>query len=371
MRICLCNLTAGFKTGGLETFTWGFADALVDLGHEVEVVTGRGARVSTDPRIRLVQFDYIPREQFPNLGSRFRKLAERLSFARLALPYVRNGSFDAVLVNKPYDFFILKRLKAGGYGGVTCYNSGGTEFFFGDRLLSKAVDLWFPCSNYNAEKVFQHYKRSFTVLHNGVDTKLFSPHGEKLDLHKILAIPNGAKVIVSVGRLIGLKGVHVVIEAVANLRDTHLVVVGEGVERARLEKQAIDLRVENRVHFFGEVPHKDLPSILRAASLFVQPSIGEEAFGISVAEAMSCGLPVVVSDGWGLREVVTDGVTGVLVKPGDVSAWVQAISNVLESRLSGHSMGELARQRVVSYFTWRHAAKLFELSVLGQMACRV
>lgn len=368
MRVCLYNLTAGFKTGGLETFTWGFAEALADRGHVLEVVAGKGARTSPDSRVRLVSFDYVPRDRFPNFGTRFRKLAERISFARQALPYVRQGGFDAVLVNKPYDFVFLNRLRASGYAGVTCYNSGGTEFFTGDRYLARSVDLWFPCSHYNAGKVFEHYRREFTVLHNGVDTALFQPEGTEATVRARFSIPAEALLVISVGRLIGLKGVHVVIEALAAVPDAHFVVVGGGSDRERLERLAEARNVANRVHFLGEVPHQDLPAILRAANVFVQPSVGEEAFGISVAEAMACALPVIVSDGWGLREVVTDGETGLLAKPGDVAAWAASIRKLAADRTAATQIGQAARQRVVDCFTWRQAAHTFERQVEARLA---
>jgi len=363
MRICLYNLTAGFKAGGLETFTWGLAEALLRLGHEVEVVAGEGGRASPSEAIRLVQFGYRSRDRFPDLGTRFRKMAERLSFARNAYSYVRNGQFDAVLINKPYDFPVLWQLKRSGYSAVTCYNSGGTEFYLGDRWLSRAVDLWLPCSEHNAMKIRAHYGCACTVLNNGVDTKRFSPHGERIDLRRDYSMPDDATVIMSVGRLIGQKGGHVVIEAIRDQPKLHFLVVGDGPERKRLEDLAHSLAIQDRVHFAGEVGHGDLPALLRGADIFVQASVGEEAFGISVAEAMACGLPVLASDGWGLREVVADGETGMLVTPGQADAWGRALCSVSENPALADRMGRAGRERVVALFTWLQAARTFEQAV--------
>lgn len=363
MRICLYNLTAGFKTGGLETFTWGLAEALLGIGHEVEVVAGCGERTSPVDGIRLTQFPFVRREKFPDLGTRFRKMAERLSFARNAFSYVRDGGFDAVLINKPYDFPVLKLLKRAGYRGVTCYNSGGTEFYLGDRWLSRAVDLWLPCSAFNAGKIHAHYGHPFTVLHNGVDTGRFSPQVECRDLRSVYAIPDDAKIVISVGRLIGLKGGHIVIEALKRSTGLHFVVVGGGAERGRLESLARSLKVVDRVHFAGEVSHGDLPSFLRAADIFVQASIGEEAFGISVVEAMACGLPVIASNGWGLREVVVDGESGLLVPPGHVIAWAEALQFMVDNPETAAQMGAAGRALAVGRFTWVQAARNFEQSV--------
>lgn len=366
MRVCLYNLTSGYKNGGLETFTWGLAEALAALDHEVEIVAGEGERVSPSPKIRLVQFPFTPREAFPNFGTRFRKLAERLSFARKALPYLRQGCFDVVLINKPYDFFVLWQLKRSGYAGVTCYNSGGTEFYAGDRWLARSVDLWLPCSRYNAAKVSAHYGCDYTVLNNGVDTERFCSAGPRQDLHALFAIPQSASIVVSVGRLIGSKGNHVVIEAIRKLPNWHFVIIGGGPEKDRLAALALKAGIPERVHLLGEVNHGKLPSFLRGADLFVQPSVGEEAFGISVAEAMSCGLPVLASNAWGLREVVVDGETGKLVAPGEVGAWQEALRDIGENPGRAARMGAAGRERAISQFTWLAAARTFERVVLGQ-----
>lgn len=356
MKICLFNLTAGFKAGGLETFTWGIAKALRDLGNEVEVVAGAGGDPACPPGVKLVRFPYRERNRFPDFGTRFRKLAERLSFARHAAPYVAAAGFDVVLINKPYDFPVLWWLKRQGYAGVTCYNSGGTEFFRGDRWLARAVDLWLPCSQFNAGRVQVHYGCDYTLLYNGVDADLFRPEGERRDLHALFSIPAGAAVAVSVGRLVGLKGLHIVVEALASLPELHYVVIGAGPERERLEKLAASLGVAGRVHFAGEVKQAELPPWLRGADFFVQPSISEEAFGISVAEAMSCGLPVVASRGWGLKEVVVEGGTGLFAEPGDVANWRRAIAHLAADREAARRMGRAGRERVLANFTWTASA---------------
>lgn len=370
MRICLFNLTAGFKTGGLETFTWGLADALHNRGHEVEVVAGSGNRVSTSDGIRLIQFAFRPRNEFPDLGTRFRKMAERLSFARHAFSYVRDGLFDVVLINKPYDFPVLWQLKRSAYSGVTCYNSGGTEFYFGDRYLSRAVDLWLPCSKYNAEKIHGHYGSECVVLNNGVDTEKFRPNGPRRNLHAEFSIPGSAPLLISVGRLIGWKGCQVVIEVLTRLPDVHYAMAGGGPERERLEKLALEMKVLDRIHFLGEVPHENLPSLLRGADIFVQPSIGEEAFGISVAEAMACEMPVLASNAWGLREVVVDQETGILVEPGNIDAWAKAIRCLVEDRSLAIAMGAAGRRRAVNRFTWARAAEDLEANVVRILSHR-
>jgi len=166
--------------------------------------------------------------------------------------------------------------------------------------------------------------------------------------------------IVSCGRLVGWKGLSVIIEAIAQIPAVHYAVIGDGPDRTRLEKLAESRDLANRVHFLGIISHAHLPEALSQADLFVQPSVGEEAFGISVIEAMACSLPVLASRKGGLLEVVVDGQTGLLLPAADVSAWRQAIASLLAEPQNLEAMGREGRKRVVSKFTWAANARKLE-----------
>lgn len=362
MRACFYNLTAGFKIGGLETFTWEIARAWQQQGHPAEVWGGIGeTRPATDVPLRT--FAYTPRQQLPKLGTRFQKLGERLSFAMKSADALLAENFDLVLVNKPYDFPVLWWLRRQGFKGVTAYNSGGTEFYAGDRYFAQAVDLWLPCSAYNAEQVSSHYRKPVEILYNGVDADLFSPRTVEPALRQQLAIPPEAKLVVSVGRLVGWKGIQVIVDALVQVPGLHFLIIGQGVMQEPLRAQAEQLGIAGRVHFAGAVPHAELPKWLSMADIFVQPSIGEEAFGISVAEAMSCQLPVLASDQGGLREVVQDRQTGYLLPAGDVAAWAASLQQLADNPAVGQELGLRGRQRVIDRFTWKSSAeKLYRLA---------
>lgn len=360
MKICFYNLTAGFKTGGLETYCWEAGRALVALGHSVDIVGGGGGAPRND-QVRLVGLPYRPRDRFPNFGTRFRKLAERVSLLPRALPLLRAGGYDAIIVNKPYDFPALVRLRSAGFAGVTVFRSGGTDFFWGDRLCARAVDLWLSTSAFNAAQVEARYGRPVTVVPNGVDPERFAPNPARGELRHRFGIPEGIPLVISVGRLIGLKGLQLVVRALAQLPEVHYLVVGEGPERQKLAALAEQTGVAGRVHFAGAVKHAELPQYLTAADVFVQPSVGEEAFGISVVEAMSCGLPVLASDQGGLREVVVPGETGLLIPTGQLEAWEAALRDITRGG-TGAALGAAGRNRVLERFTWaRNAERLVEL----------
>lgn len=355
MKICFYNLTAGFKSGGLETYCWEVGRALARQGHEVHIFGGEGG-VARNSDVKLIALPYTPRHRFPNLGTRFRKLAERLSFAKHAKAILAAGGYDAVVVNKPYDFPVLSWLKRKGYTGATAVRSGGTDFYLGDRLFANAVDLWLSSSAYNAAQVEARYGRPVTVIHNGVDPERFAPNAADASIRARFGIPPDAVTIVSAGRLVGWKGYHLIVEALRTLPAMHYLAIGGGEERQRLEILAKETGVADRIHFAGEVAHKDLPAYLCAGNVFVQPSIGEEAFGISVVEAMSCALPVLASNQGGLREIVQPGKTGQLLPVGDLPAWQTALAAMADVS-ARNALGAAGRERVLAKFTWEGNAR--------------
>lgn len=355
MKICFYNLTAGFKTGGLETYCWEAGRALARQGHEVHIIGGTGG-VPRHDEVAFFGFPYAARNRFPNFGTRFRKFCERLSFARQAATALKDGKYDAIIVNKPYDFPVLWWLRRKSFSGVTAMRSGGTEFYAGDRFFARSVDLWLSTSAYNAAQVEGRYGRSVTVIHNGVDPEIFSPTPSSPLPRNRLGIPPGAPLIVSTGRLIGWKGLRIIIRSLPEITDAHYLIIGEGPDRSPLGELANQLSVADRVHFAGEVAHDELPKLLRACDVFVQPSIGEEAFGISVVEAMSCGLPVLASDQGGLREIVIEGETGRLLEAGNLPAWKAALQESADPAVRKR-MGEAGRKRVIEHFTWAGNAK--------------
>jgi glycogen synthase len=128
--------------------------------------------------------------------------------------------------------------------------------------------------------------------------------------------------VLFVGRLAEQKGVRTLLAA-ARLVDAHVVLVGDGPERKRLEQRAPE-----RVHFVGFVPHEQIPAILANGDVLVLPSRYEE-LGAVLVEALWAGLPVVASRVGGVPEIVRDGETGILVPPGDPRALAAALNRVL------------------------------------------
>jgi len=174
------------------------------------------------------------------------------------------------------------------------------------------------------------------------------------------ALPEG-RLIAWVGRLDRQKGFPVATAAFELLArdrsDLHLIVAGDGRDRAAVNRLAPELR--KRVVMLGAVPHDRLPPYLSACEVFVGAATGQESFGLVLVEAMAAGLPVVATDIAGYREVVRDGREGILVAPKDPAALAGAVRRVLDEPEFAARLARAGRARAEE-FSWEAVAARLE-----------
>src|SRR5215212_8138206 len=156
--------------------------------------------------------------------------------------------------------------------------------------------------------------------------------------------------VVFVGRLAPQKGVSTLVEAAGLLKDpsAQVLLVGDGPERSKLEREAKRIGVAGRLHFVGFVAHDRLPAVLAHADLLVLPSLYEE-LGTVLLEAMQAGLPIVASKTGGIPDVIENGVNGILVAPGEPEALARAIDRLLADPGLTCRLSEGARERGKDY----------------------
>ena len=171
---------------------------------------------------------------------------------------------------------------------------------------------------------------------------------------------NEGRWLLTVARLVGHKGIDTGIKVVAALREAHpelrYAIVGSGSKQLELEALARDLGVTDRVRFLTGVPDADLPALYNCAEIYLGISRPEEllmeGFGISLAEASACGVPVVGGRVGGIPEAVRDGETGLLVDSTDVHAVVASVQSLLSDRQLGQRLGQAGRRAVEDYLNW-------------------
>src|SRR5215216_195041 len=156
--------------------------------------------------------------------------------------------------------------------------------------------------------------------------------------------------VLFVGRLAPQKGVSTLVEAAGLLEDpsVRVLLVGDGPEQSKLEREAKRIGVADRLHFVGFLAHERLPAVLAHADLLVLPSLYEE-LGTVLLQAIQAGLPVVASKTGGIPDVIEDGVNGMLVPPGEPEALARAIDLLLADRDLARRLSEGAQQRAKDY----------------------
>jgi len=163
----------------------------------------------------------------------------------------------------------------------------------------------------------------------------------------------GPPVIVFQGRLVTTKGVRVLLDAAKRLleqkRTFELLIVGDGPERASLERFVDEANLKAHVRFCGRLGTDELETILSQASVVVVPSLGGEVFGLVVAESMQRGLPVIASDLGAFVEVL--GEAGLVFRTGDAVELAERVGSLLSDGEKRELLGRRAAERITDHFS--------------------
>jgi glycosyltransferase involved in cell wall biosynthesis len=199
---------------------------------------------------------------------------------------------------------------------MSAYRNRVKRFIY-ERITQKCFDVsdkvWYV-SNAGRESCHRLYRVAQDkekVIYNGVSPEFL----EKADENRLKSDADGAYRITYIGRLVKVKGVDLLIQAVAKIsreKSVFLDVVGDGEERTNLEELAKRLGIAENVQFYGRQP--DVTGFLKKSDIFVYPSVWQEVFGISIVEAMAYGLPCVANNVGGIPEIIEDGKNGFLTK---------------------------------------------------------
>lgn len=196
--------------------------------------------------------------------------------------------------------------------------------------------------------------RKVTVIHNSVDiASIDAGQSARRQVRRGLGYQAGNVVLGTVSRMTAVKGHPYLLRAAAKLLEVapqvRLVLVGDGPERPKLENLARDLGIEDRVTFPGT--RSDVPDLLSALDVFVQPTAQVEGLPLSVTEAMAARLPVVATAVGGVREAVKDGVNGFVVPPCDAEGLGDALAALVGDRDLRKAMGGESRKLCETEFS--------------------
>jgi glycosyltransferase involved in cell wall biosynthesis len=349
--------------GGSAIVPLQLAEALGKAGHHVDylVVTLDNSQMQTEHlhpiyiSLRSDSFTYRNGLFFPLY--QYLKVARRLKQYDIVYCEVHRAAFYA-----------LHRATFGSPPRVmTAAYTGGIPRFFWQRrsflepysfLALRLSDLVICPSDYSRDNVSQAYGIPLSktrAFHGGVPDH-FLEQTQKQE-------QEGRFTLVFCGRLNGsrepFKRVDLLLKAMRLILQKHemeLKIIGSGSRLEEYTELARTLGIEEEVHFLGHIDHDKLPEHYAAADLFVLSS-RMESFGLVVAEAMACGLPVVATRVGGVPEVVDEGVTGLLVPPNDPEALAEAVNSLLDDPDRMKAMGAKGRERVREHFTWDKVAE--------------
>lgn len=201
------------------------------------------------------------------------------------------------------------------------------------------------CSANWIRKFYEAQERDIPVIHTGIDTTIFVPGTAGI---------KETPIILFIGKLAQNKGIEELIDACTSLKHEmpglKLKIAGNGSESytSFLHTKATELKKAEMVEFSGYVSHKDLPLLLREASVLAVPSHYEGGPGFVYLEAMACGLPVIACSGSGAEEIIEQDVTGVLVPPKNTAALAAALKKILCNNSFAATIGANARNYIVN-----------------------
>ncbi|VVB54319.1 Trehalose synthase [uncultured archaeon] len=343
--------------GGLEVYAESMAQGVSELGHDVSVLCGtasEGGRV-LDGMVDVVRVH-------PSVFVSNTPVSA--SVYRIAMRIIREKRIEAVVVHTPVpgvaDAVAFAARRAGVPYGVVYHNRGlikGRRFLdslarvYGataeSSLLSNAKSVA-GVGDYVADFMRKRVS-NVRSLPPGVDLELFSP-AKNYPPYRLLFVGQ-----LSSGH--SWKGLDVLLSSFhmikAKFPEAELTVAGGGHIEPSLSRR-------NGVRFIGRVLHDEMAEVYRGHTLVVAPSLSaHEGFGISVLEAAACGVPAVASRTGGLQFFVKDGVSGVLVSPGDLDCLNKEVVGLLSDskRLGGM---RVEARKAAGKFPLSAAVKAFE-----------
>ncbi|MBI3667364.1 MAG: glycosyltransferase, partial [Acidobacteria bacterium] len=202
------------------------------------------------------------------------------------------------------------------------------------------------------------------LIGHGVDTREFDHRPPASGLRERLAIDRDALLVGCVAELLPVKGHPTLVRAMARVPGVHLLLAGRPLDREysdSLRQLSEELGLMERVHFFGSV--QDVPGFLAELDIFVLPTWAKwrmEGCPVALLEAMACGVACIATDIPGSRDVIENGLSGVLVPPEDEVALAQQILSLAASPARRRQLSEAARRRILAHYTIEREVAAYE-----------
>ncbi|MGY5860383.1 MAG: glycosyltransferase family 4 protein [Candidatus Thorarchaeota archaeon] len=379
----LCDSLNPTGLGGYESYLHYLSEHLVSRGDVSVVVTQAPKRDSPEfvdhayYRVQYLPGNYLEArkweffelpvsERESNVSKFFNENDLELnveSLEKQLLDFILEFKPDIIHAHSTYVVFnrVLSKLQEGGSLGeipmiVTIHGrpkplilpNGNETTDFDSFTEVCPFDLIIAVSNNVADVLDEYLSRKgldvpVLPLYAGIDLSVFYPMPEMEKKWDIAFL----------GRLEMMKSVDLFPEMLVQLRQNFpnlkMLMTGDGSLKSSLLKDFDRLGVSQMVQYLGVVETDQVPELINQSRIFIYPS-REEPFGLSIIEAMACGVPVVTTNVFGPSEIITNGIDGLTVNPNDVSTLVEAIRSLLDDKQQRIQMGAQGRTTVEDLF---------------------
>ena len=398
LKICLLSYRSNPRSGGQGVYIKFLSKALVDLGHQVDVISSEPFP-ELDSSVKLIKIfglnlfekgNHVTALRFKHLFS-FTDFFEWLSmltggfaepytFGRRVLKHLKNNhaDYDIIHDNQSLSYALISLKKKGWPVFATIHHPISLDlkialdhekrwqykllinrwhyFLRMQKRVARQIDHIVTVSESSKKDITRDFnvaKENITVVNNGIDTEIFKP---------LPQIERVAETIMTTSSADSpLKGLPYLLKAVAGLTEEfpnlHLNILGKLNQGGAASKLIEELELGSKVSFFSDISTSEIVMLYAKASCAVVPSL-YEGFGLPAGEAMACEVPVVSTDGGALPEVV--GEAGLIVSAGDHQALGESIAYFLRSADLRKEYGKKGRERIVKKFSWYRCAKQME-----------
>ncbi len=382
MRIALLSFEYPPETGfgGIGTYTWYHARALVRLGHEVHVLAG--ATEATP--LRRTEHDGVVVHRFRADGPAMRAFG---TLGRRKMWWTRNRLENAWSMwhglrrlRREHRFDVVEMPECGGEGMLLNWLTRErtvVRFHSPAQLIMPFYDVvpadvaWCSraeaigirgatrltsCSQFLAHQVREELgeRRPVAVIPNGIDVGLFDA-ANQLDFRQRYNLPRDRPIVFFAGRMEPRKGIHVMTDVAVSLLERHdvaLVMAGDdlfGHVRDTLQPALTGRALKGSFHHLGKIDQVAVRSGVCQSDVFLLPSLWENC-PYSCLEAMAAGRAIVATDQGGMPELLEDGGSGLLAKSGDARSYLAQLDRVLGDGALRERLGRAARERVLARF---------------------
>jgi glycogen(starch) synthase len=390
MKIVLLSFEYPPETGfgGIGTYTWYHARALVKLGHEVHVLAGstKPTALTTTAHDGVIVHRYRADDLVTKFAGLFGKRGYYWTRQRIENAWCMYRGLKQLM--KRHAFDVIEMPECGAEGALINWlipTPTVVRFHSPSQLIMEFYDVpkldiamcsWVEqlainhagsltsCSVFLASEVHQKMgvNRQIAVMANGIDLPLFDQE-PVADLTECYGVPPGQITILFAGRMERRKGIHLcaeIVETILGHHDVTFLFAGEdlfGYVEKTLKPALEGKKLKGSFRYLGKLGLKELRACARAVDIYLLPSLWENC-PYSCLEAMASGRAVVSSDQGGMPELIQDGTNGLLAKSGAAQSYAAQLQRLIVDPDLRKALGAGARRSVEERFTDTHIASL-------------